>query len=112
MKRDKIDELVRRNVQSLIDEKGLKPTRWSLDAGLSRTAVADILHKKSRSPGYSTLMLLANAADVDVLRLTVGPNWKQMSHDERQVLDILSRLDEPLRRKLVGYGQGLVDAGD
>ena len=110
MKTDDIDRLIVRNIVSLLEEKDLKPTRLSLDAGLSRTAVADIINGKSRSPAYATIVKLADAAGVRPERITVGPDSLPLSEDERAILDLSAQLPLSLRRKLLGYGEGLLAA--
>ncbi len=112
MQTDKIDSLIKANIESLLAEKDLRPTRLSLDAGLSRTTIGDILAGRTRSPSYSTLCKIARAANVNILRITVGPSWEGRTHEEQQILDLSTRLPADLRRKLLGYGQGLLDASE
>ena len=112
MRTDDIDALIKANIESLLVERDLKPTRLSLDAQLSRTTIGDILAGRTRSPSYSTLCKIAGAAGVNVLRITVGPSWEDRTREEQQILDLSARLPEDLRRKLLGYGQGLLDASE
>lgn len=104
-----LDALIAENISSLVDEMGLKPTRWSLDAGLSRTAVKDIVSRKVRSPSYATIAKLAKAADVNPLRLTVGPKYSKLGEEEARIVHLVSQLPADLRHKLLGYAEALAD---
>lgn len=104
-----LDSLIAANIASLIESEGLKPTRWSLDSGLSRTAVKDILDRKVRSPSYATIAKLAKTARVDPLRITVGPGYSELDPDEARILHLVSRLPAHLRHKLLGYAEALAD---
>ena len=110
MPHDAHTSIISRNLRDLLDEKGLKPTPLSLSAGLSRSAIGEILSGKSESPKFSTLEKIAEAAGVDVRRITVGPLGGDLSAAERRMLDQLSRLDEEKRQRLLAYLDGLVDS--
>jgi transcriptional regulator with XRE-family HTH domain len=70
------------NLRRLMEDRGLNPRSLSLKAGLSATAVRDMLEGRSRFPRYDTARSLAEALDTTPALL--------MS-DEKTASDILSK---------------------
>jgi DNA-binding Xre family transcriptional regulator len=58
-------EILRENLARMIAEKGTNPARLSLDAGLNRRGVSDILEGRAKSPKLSTVFKLAEALSCD-----------------------------------------------
>ncbi len=107
-----LDQLIADNLASLLDEKGLKSTRLSQDAGMGRSAISDIIARNSGSPSYSTLVKIADAAGVDVTRITVGPGISQFSVEQIETLELLSKLDPSARNFLLNAAKAHVEGSD
>ena len=101
--------LIAQNIRSLLEEKGLKATPLSIEAGLSRMAISNILNGQSLSPKFSTLEAIAKAAGVDVRRITVGPLGSGLAPSERRLLHQISQLDDEKRLRLEAFLEGLSD---
>jgi transcriptional regulator with XRE-family HTH domain len=112
MKADDMDAHIAANIAAIIKNRGLAHTRVSLDAGLSRSAVADIINRKSRSPSYATLVKIADTIGVSIEQITIGPNAPALSEDEAYIYSLVSQLPGDLRHKLTGYLEGLVESHD
>ena len=112
MSHDDLNRLLARNLESLMEEKGLNASAWAKDAGLGHTAVRDIIHEKVKNPTYRTLLRLADVAGVDVRRITVGPNYLQADDELAETLDVLHQLDPAIRRFLLNAAKAeLSDQG-
>lgn len=61
----KEEEILRRNLQRIMAEKGWNAAALSLAAGLNRRAVKDILESRAVSPKLSTVFKLASALPCD-----------------------------------------------
>ena len=109
MNKSAVDGLVARNIQGVMDERGLKAEGLAEKAGLNRTAIYDILSGKSASPRLQTLEKIASAAGVDLYRLTVGPLVAPVSATERKIVDQIVRLDPDKRQRLEDFLTGLSD---
>lgn len=109
---DRVNELIAKNLQSLLEEKDLKATAWAKKAGLGHTAVTDIIKLKVANPTYKTLLKLAKVAGVDVRRITVGPEFRELDDDTAKMLDLMSRLEPRERKILLGVGQAHLASQD
>ena len=103
-----INSLVTENIRSLIDQIDSNPSRLAKAAGLGHTSIRDILAGASGSPRYETLLKIANAAGVDIRRITVGPDYQKVGDADAEVLDLLHRLEPMEREFLLKSAQGLV----
>lgn len=63
-------KVITENLERLMAEKGFNPSSLAARAGLSHTAVRDILLGKSRNPKLATLEAIANAMGEAVTRIT------------------------------------------
>ena len=105
MRTDDIDALIKANIESLLVERDLKPTRLSLDAQLSRMCDRfDISGgKNAQSFDYSTLCKIAGAAGVqssskDLRSWAIVGKDRKLREECKQILPIyLARLPEDLR---------------
>lgn len=61
-----IQELIRCRIQSRLDDIGKSVSKAPVDAGLSRSAIRDILSGKSASPSVDTLVAIARSLDCSV----------------------------------------------
>ena len=109
---DRVNELIAKNLQSLLEEKDLKATVWSEKADLSHTTVSDIIKLKTKNPTYKTLLKLAKVAGVDIRRITVGPHYMTMDEDIVKMLDLMSRLGPRERKILLDVGQAHLESQD
>ncbi|MEP2717327.1 XRE family transcriptional regulator [Pseudophaeobacter sp.] len=107
---DAINTRVTENIRSLIEEIGSNPSRLAKAAGLGHTSIRDILAGTSGSPRYETLMKIANAAGVDVRRLTVGPNFQDQDAKDTELLDLLQQLEPTERQFLLNAAKAQIDA--
>lgn len=60
------------NIEAAMARRAVGAIKLAQDAGLGRTAVADILSGRSENPRYATLQKIAAALSVSVEELTVG----------------------------------------
>ncbi len=109
MGKSAVDSLVAKNIQDVMLERDIKAEALAEKAGLNRTAVYDILSGKSASPRLQTLEKIANAAGVDLYRITVGPLNAALDPVERKIVDQIVRLDPDKRQRLEAYLEGLSD---
>lgn len=83
---------------ALMEEQGLKAATLSIEAGLGRTAVRDILERTTRSPEYFTVAKLAD-------RLGVTPDYLVgRSNDREADFEALSSQDRRLHAELALTG--------
>ena len=59
-------EAFRRNLARIIRDRGLKPAQVSVQAGLNRRAVTDLLESRAASPKLSTAHAIAKALGEDL----------------------------------------------
>lgn len=109
---DQLNELLSRNITSLMEEKGLNPSAWAKDSGLGHTAVRDIVSFKVKSPTYRTLVALAQTAGVDIRRITVGPNFSGLEADQSKAVDLLFQLEPSERKFLLNAAKAQIEARD
>lgn len=112
METDALNQLLADNLASLMDERGLNPSKWAKDAGLSHTAVRDILQKKVKNPTYGTLLKLAKVAGVDVQRITVGPHYQREREQNEEIIHLLLQLEPQERDFLLNAAKAQVAARD
>lgn len=62
---------IRERIEAAMEAKGFSPRGLSLKAGLSSTAVRDVLHRTD-NPGVGTLVRIAEALDMSFEHLTGG----------------------------------------
>ncbi|MDX2028960.1 MAG: helix-turn-helix transcriptional regulator [Alphaproteobacteria bacterium] len=100
-----------RNLRALMDEKGYNPRSLSLKAGLSPTAVRDMLEGRSRFPRYDTAKALADALDTtpaflmgdEKMAHEMNAAGQGLVEDMELLTEIIARLrevTEELNRKL------------
>lgn len=70
-------DMIAQRLEALIEQRGMKPTAVSLQAGMSRTGVRDIITRKTKNPKFETLRRLADVIGVDVSEIT-GETSAQM----------------------------------
>lgn len=87
-----ISELIATNLDSLLSERKLKATVLAKQANLNHTAVRDILTRQSKNPSYITLLKIADAANVDVRRITIGPDYEDYDDQVSRLIDAYLRL--------------------
>lgn len=95
-----LGDQIAKNLERLLDEKGLKPTPLSLKAKLSRTAISDIISRKTKNPTYASLVKIANAAGVDVMRIIDGPDYTNRSKDDLETISLVHQLTQEERATL------------
>lgn len=105
-----INARVADNIRSLMDEIGSNPSRLAKDAGLGHTSIRDILAKPNSSPRYETLLKIADAAGVDIRRITVGPDFAQVDQVDAELFDTFLRLEPSERRFLLNAAKAQIDA--
>tara|TARA_R110002049_G_scaffold45609_9_gene133011 strand:+ start:2821 stop:3177 length:357 start_codon:yes stop_codon:yes gene_type:complete len=79
-------------------------SKLAVDAGLSNSAIRLML-AKNKSPTIKTARKICAALGTT---LEVFMSQAQ-SEEEREIVDLASRLPVALRQKLLGYGQGLLE---
>ncbi|MGN7829357.1 helix-turn-helix domain-containing protein [Agrobacterium radiobacter] len=97
-----MNEILRDRIRERMDALGMNPSSVSLEAGLSRSAVRDILSGKAKNPGMMTLHSIARV-------LKCSDNYLMGYTDEkhyREATDIL--IDADARR---GDSSGTLEAG-
>ena len=107
---DTVHKRIGANLQSLMEEKGLNPSRWAKDSGMGHTGVRDIITGKTKTPTYRTLLRLAASAGVDVQRITVGPNYLDADQERAEILDLLLQLEPGEREILLTAARVRIDA--
>jgi transcriptional regulator with XRE-family HTH domain len=105
-----LNDLIVGNLSSVMAERGLTPSAWARAAGLSHTAVRDIISTKVKNPTYRVLVALAEAAGVDVRRITVGPHYLSADRDDAEALDLLAQLEPPERAFLLRAAKAQIAA--
>lgn len=91
-----------RNLRALMEEQGFNPRSLSLKAGLSPTAVRDMLEGRSRFPRYDTAKALAEALDTTPAFLMGDEKFvrdmssagKGLVQDMELLTEIITRLRE------------------
>lgn len=97
-----MNEILRDRIRERMDALGMNPSSVSLEAGLSRSAVRDILSGKAKNPGMMTLHSIARV-------LKCSDNYLMGYTDEKhykEATDIL--IDAGARR---GDSSGTLEAG-
>lgn len=110
MDAEALNRLLALNLETLIEEKGLNPSRLAKDANLNHTAVRDILGGKVKNPTYRTLVNIAEAAGVDIRRITVGPDYEATDRDNAEIVDLLLQLEPSERRFLLNAAKAQIAA--
>lgn len=98
------------NIRSLIEEKGAKPTSLSKAAGLGHTTIVDLLKKPGASPRYDTILKIAKALNVDVRRITIGPEYDRFEAQDAELVDLLLQLEPSERQFLLNAAKAQIAA--
>lgn len=98
------------NIRTLIDEKGAKPTSLSKAAGLGHTTIVDLLKKPGASPRYDTILKIAKALNVDVRRITIGPEFERFEAQDAELVDLLLQLEPSERQFLLNAAKAQIAA--
>lgn len=88
-----INARVVENIRTLLEEKGAKPTALSKAAGMGHTTIVDLLKKPGASPRYDTVLKIAHALNVDVRRITIGPDYLHADQRSAAILEKLLQLE-------------------
>ncbi len=104
-----IDDLIAKNLANIVAAKKTNPSALAKAAGLGHTAVRDIIQRNVNSPTYATLLKIAKELGVDVTEITVGPSAAPLSPEQREMLDLLSKISKQEREFLLKSARGLVD---
>lgn len=62
-------QVLRRNIQRILDERGMSKTELNRRAGLGSTAVNELFLDRARSPKLDTVIKIATALEVSVISL-------------------------------------------
>lgn len=90
MERDQITMLVARNIEALMEQKGLDASKLTRRSGLNPTGIYDILKGKSRSPKIETIGKIAKGLGVPI-SIIFSDNPSERAVDELSaVFDQLS----------------------
>lgn len=109
---DALNSRVVENIRSLIAEKGAKPTTLSKAAGMGHTTIVDLLKKPGASPRFDTILKIANALDVDVRRITIGPEYDRLGAQDAEIIDLLLQLEPSERQFLLNAAKAQIAARD
>ncbi|MFN3686120.1 XRE family transcriptional regulator [Salinarimonas sp.] len=74
-------------IRERLDELGLDPTPTSVRAGLSASAIRNILDGKSKSPRGDTLMRLSIVLKTSVEWLATGKGERYVDHDDSELIE-------------------------
>ena len=102
-----IGDLIARNLEILIEKKKANPSAVAKAAGMGHTGVRDIITRKAKEPKYATLVKIAEVLNVDIHEITVGPGAGGVSHEEREILHLLSQLSPEERDFLLKAARGV-----
>ena len=102
---EKLGDIIAHNLETLLEEKGLAETRLSVDAGLGRTVVRDIIKRRTKHPAYATLVKIANAAGVHVNRIIIGPNYQSLAKEDQDMLELLHQLNDDERQMILSVAR-------
>lgn len=95
-------------LKAMLDaENGLNASSLSVKAGLSNSAIRQMLDK-NRSPKVSTMRAICEALGTTLEAFMSNA----ATEEEKQIVLLISQLPVHLRRQLLGYGQALADAQD
>lgn len=96
-------ETVRIRLRALIESRGKSMGEVSERAGLSRTAIRDIMNGRAKSPGIDTLQAIAKALNVSLPELFVEPT----SQEHVRILRLLGQLSPEAQLKMIGFAEGI-----
>lgn len=105
---DDISQLIFNNIESLLDDIGMTAPKLCEKAGLGRTAIYDMKKLGAQGPGYVTLLKLADAAGVDVRRITIGPDFREMDDAEAELISLLFQLEPSERQFLLSAARARI----
>jgi transcriptional regulator with XRE-family HTH domain len=105
MMRDKLTELLIRNMQALMALREVNAHELAARAGMNPTAVYDIVSGKARSPKIETVAKLAEALGVAPATLFEEPSEANLRAELQQVY---ARLSTEERYRLVAIAQALL----
>jgi transcriptional regulator with XRE-family HTH domain len=90
-------EVFRQNLRRIIREKNLKPAQVSVQAGLNRRAVNDLLEERAASPKLSTAEAIATALGESLAEMMgLGPSARLVP----QLLELLAQYDPDEQEQL------------
>lgn len=96
-------KIMRERLNDLIKESGRSMGDLSESAGLSRTAIRDIMNGRSKSPGIDTLQAIAVTLNVSLPEIFQRPQ----SAAQQRILRILDQLSPEEQLRMMGFAEGL-----
>ena len=98
--KDYLKMIAARNIQALIEKRGLPPVGLAREANLNRTGVFDILKGRVKNPRLDTMEKIATAIGVtvqelltdmpdDSLRVTIAAKIDSQPHSTRVSIDAM-----------------------
>lgn len=96
------------NLERICEERGLSYEGLSKAAGLSRTAVLDIIKGRSGSPRIVTVSKLAHHLGMDPFELLGGTG---LGRTERRILDAFGQLSEGEQEMLLAVAEARIAGG-
>jgi len=85
--------------------RGLKPAPLAVQAGLDNSAIRSLLMHKSEHPSEETMHKICAALGTTLVDfLSEG-----RTEEEKEIIRLTAALPAPLRQRLLGYGQSLLD---
>lgn len=100
-----LNMLVAANIEALMNQRGLDPSRLAKKARLGPTGIYDILSGKSQSPKVITIAKIASALQVPVDVLFKD---KALEELHAQLYQVLMSLDPADRQRLLQTGRAWV----
>lgn len=98
-------EKLRARIES---DPNLTEAGLAVKAGLSNAAIRKLLAGSTQNPRMDTAMKICRALGTTVEEFMSNAQ----TPEEHEIVRLVSRLPVHLRQKLLGYGQGLLDAED
>ena len=90
--------LVARNIQALMEAKGLDPAKLARASGLNPTGIYDIIKGKSRSPKIETVYKIAKGLGVPITAIF---SEHSASERDKELMIIYDQLSEDKREMLM-----------
>lgn len=88
------------------EDPELTPAGLAVKAGLDNSAIRSLLSGRAKNPRWDTIEKICAALGTTVEEFMGNPQTRE----ERDIARLVSQLPVELRRQLIGYGQGLLDA--
>ena len=105
MERDHTTMLVARNIETLMEQKGLDAAKLARASGINPTGIYDILKGKSRSPKIETIAKIAKGLGVPLATVFSG----QPTTAADDLLVIFEQLDPERRAILMQAARAWID---